>query len=215
MRIDIITLFPDAFDNAFSYSIVKRAKDKSIVDINIHNLRDWAKDSYNTVDDKPYGGGVGMILKVDIIDSAVSDIKNKNPEAKVILLSPKGDVFIQDKAKKLSENKGLIILCGHYEDFDQRIYENIADEVISIGEYVLTGGEIPAMVLVDSITRLLPGTLGKDESSKDESFSEPGYIEYPQYTRPDTYKGWDIPEVLKSGDHAKIEKWKKENSKIR
>lgn len=204
------------FTGPFDFSITKRAQDKSVVKINIHNLRDWATDKYKSVDDRPYGGGPGMILRVDIVDSAISSIKN--PESRIILLDAGGEKFTQVKAVQLSKAKNLIIICGHYEGVDHRVHEHLADEVISIGDYVLSGGEIPAMVLVDSIVRLLPGSLGNPESIKEESHSLPSSIqhpasnpEYPQYTRPEEYKGWKVPEVLLSGDHKKIENWRRKS----
>ncbi len=210
MKIDIITLFPDMFKGPFDASIIKRAESKGLIDIKVHNLRDWGETDRKNVDDRPYGGGVGMVLRVDIIDAALKDIKTK--DSKVILLDATGERFTQGKAKKLSNTKHLILIAGHYEGVDHRVHEHLVDEVISIGDYVLTGGEIPSMVLVDSIIRLLPGVLGKDESSADESHKEPGYLEYPQYTRPDKYGKWGVPKVLLSGNHAEIKKWRAERT---
>jgi tRNA (guanine37-N1)-methyltransferase len=210
MKIDILTLFPEMFAGPFDESIIKRAQEKSLVEINIHNLRDWAIDKHSTVDDKPYGGGPGMILRVDVIDKALKALKGKN--TKVILTSAKGETFSQTKAKKLSKAKHLIIIAGHYEGFDQRVYDHLVDEVLSIGNYVLTGGELPAMVITDTIVRLIPRVLGTKESLKEESHSKPGFIEYPQYTRPEDYKGWKVPEILLSGNHAKIEKWRQQKA---
>jgi tRNA (guanine37-N1)-methyltransferase len=210
MKIDILTLFPEMFAGPFNESIVKRAIDSKTLELNIHNLRNWSIDKYKTVDDRPFGGGAGMIMRVDVIDRAVNQLKVKSglKKSKVILLDTKGEIFNQRKAVSLSKLKHLILIAGHYEGLDHRIHEHIADEVISIGEYVLTGGEIPVMVVVDSLARLLPGVI-KEESLKEESYYEAGKQEYPQYTRPAEYKGWKVPEVLLSGNHKEIEKWRK------
>ena len=212
MKIDIITLFPDMFKGPFDASIIKRAESKKLIEVKVHNLRDWGETDRKNVDDRPYGGGVGMVLRVDIIDKALKAIKKKG--SKVILLDATGERFTQAKAKKLSKEKHLILIAGHYEGVDHRVHEHLADEVISIGDYVLTGGEIPAMVLTDSIIRLIPGVLGKDESSVEESHKEPGYLEYPQYTRPEVYKAgvgkkWNVPKVLLSGNHKDIDEWRR------
>ncbi len=193
------------FVGPFDFSIIKRAQDKRIVDIKILDIREWATDKYKSVDDKPYGGGAGMIMRVDIIDRAVAAMG----KGKVILLDASGEKFTQKKAVDLSKEEHLILICGHYEGVDHRVHEYIADEVISVGDYVLSGGEIPAMVMVDTIVRLLPGVLGNEESLLEESHNERG-VEYPQYTRPEEYKGWKVPEILLSGDHAKIKKWRAE-----
>lgn len=206
MKIDVLTLFPNMFIEVFNTSIIKRAQSKGLLKIKVHNLRNWGEGERLNVDDRPYGGGVGMILKVDIIDKAVSELKSKN--SKVILLDAAGEKYTQGKAQEFSKFKHIILIAGHYEGVDHRVNEHIADEVVSIGDYVLTGGEIPSMVLVDSVIRLLPGVLGKDESSVDESHKEPGYIEYPQYTRPEKYKNWEVPKVLLSGNHKEIKKWR-------
>ena len=203
MKIDILTLFPKMFSGPFDYSILRRAQDKLLVEIEIHNLRDWATDKYKSVDDRPYGGGAGMIMRVDIIDAAVKAMG----KGKVILLDAGGEKFNQKKAQELSQDEHLIIICGHYEGVDHRVHEHIADEVISIGDYVLSGGEIPAMVVVDTVVRLLPGVLGNEESLLEESHNE-GEIEYPQYTRPEDYNGWKVPKVLLSGNHSEIKKWR-------
>lgn len=215
LKIDVLTLFPEMFEGPFSASIVKRAESKGLIKIKVHNLRDWGETERKNVDDRPYGGGVGMVLRVDIIDRALQDIKLKikgtlrdNQKLKVILLDATGERFTQKKAQELSKIDHLIFIAGHYEGVDHRVHEHLVDEVISIGDYVLTGGEIPAMVLTDSIIRLLPGVLGKDESSADESHKKPGYLEYPQYTRPEKYKKWSVPKVLLSGNHGEIDKWR-------
>ncbi len=196
------------FAGPFDFSILRRAQDKSVVKINIHNLREWSTDKYKSVDDKPYGGGAGMIMRVDIIDKAIASITSKS--GKIILLDAGGEKYTQKKAVQLSKEEHLIIICGHYEGVDHRVHEHIADEVISVGDYVLSGGEIPAMVVVDTIVRLLPGVLGNEKSLEEESFTENRILntEYPQYTRPEEYKGWKVPEILLSGDHAKIKKWR-------
>jgi len=212
MQIDILTLFPEMFKGPLDASILKRAREKSLVKINLHNLRDWAVDKYKSVDDRPYGGGAGMIMRVDIIDKAITDIKSQssNQNSKVILLDAGGEKFSQSKAGYFAKEESLIIICGHYEGVDHRVHEYLADEIISIGDYVLSGGEIPAMVIIDSVVRLLPGVLGNPESLAEESFSQiSNDIEYPQYTRPEEYKGWKVPEVLLSGNHKSIQEWKK------
>jgi len=206
MKIDIVTIFPEMFKGPFEESIVKRAKDKGLVEIKIHNLRDWASDNRRTVDSSPYGGGAGMVMRVDVIDRAVSALKVKG--SRVVLLDTRGQVFNQQKAKELSQIKQIILIAGHYEGIDHRVYEHIADEVISIGEFVLTGGELPAMVVVDSLVRLVPGVLGNQESLAEESYNEEGVLEYPQYTRPEEYRGWRVPEILLSGNHKKIKDWR-------
>ena len=214
MKIDILTLFPEMFKGPFDTSMLKKAQDKSLVEINIHNLRKWALDKHKTVDDRPFGGGPGMILRVDIIDKALQEIKITKKNSKIILLSARGEKYTQQKAQMLSKHKHLILLCGHYEGVDERVSQYLVDEEISIGDYILTGGEIPAMVLVDSIVRLVPGVLNPD-SLLEESFLlttnnqlPTTNAEYPQYTRPENYKGWKVPEVLLSGNHKEIEKWK-------
>lgn len=212
MKIDVLTLFSPMFSGPFEFSMVKRAIDKKILDLKITDLREFATDKYKSVDDKPYGGGAGMIMRVDIIDSAITNFKSQASNPKVILLDAGGKKFTQKKAKELSLCDHLIILCGHYEGVDHRVHEHLADEVISIGDYVLSGGEIPAMVLIDSITRLLPGVLGNPDSLAEESHNTKE-VEYPQYTRPEIYKDWKVPKVLLSGDHKKIKLWRQSPSK--
>ncbi len=211
MQIDILTLFPKMFEGPLTESIIKRAADKKLVEIKIHDLRNWGEGVRRNVDDHSYGGGPGMIIRVDVIDKALQDLKSLVISHKpyVILLDATGAKYTQTKAKEFSKLDRLILIAGHYEGVDHRVHEHLVDEVISIGDYVLTGGEIPAMVVADSVVRLLPGALGKDESTADESHKEPGYLEYPQYTRPEEYKGWRVPRVLLSGDHKEIEKWRK------
>ena len=215
MRIDILTIFPEMFSGPFEESMVKRAREDGKVEIKIHNLRDWSEDKHKSVDDRPYGGGAGMVMRVDIIDRALGDLKlkMKNEKCKVVLMSAKGKNYTQQDAKAYTQLEQLILIAGHYEGVDERVAKFLVDEELRIGDYVLTGGELPAMVVVDSVVRLLPGVLGNEKSVKEESHSEPGYLEYPQYTRPEEYKGWKVPEVLLGGNHAEIEKWRGENSK--
>ncbi len=221
MRIDIITLFPKMFSGPFDESIVKRAVDKKLVEIHITNLRDFAIDKRGTVDDKPYGGGVGMVLRPEPIFEAVTNIKKtmKQLSGRTILLSASGKQYNQKKALEFSKIDQLILICGHYEGVDQRVVDHLANEEISIGDYVLTGGEIPAMVIVDSVIRLLPGVLTKSDATKHESFSPSLEIptakllvEYPQYTRPQEFHGFKVPEVLLSGHHKDIEKWRQDQA---
>jgi tRNA (guanine37-N1)-methyltransferase len=221
MKIDILTLFPEMFVGPFSESILKRAQDKSLVQLNVHNLRDWAENKHKMVDDKPYGGGAGMVLMVEPIYNALKDLKtNKHKNQKTILLSPQGQVFNQQKAKELSDFEHLILIAGHYEGFDERIRENLIDEEISIGNYVLTGGELPAMVIADTIIRLIPGVLGDSESLSDETHSQltetaksiSTNIKYPVYTRPENFKGWKVPDILLSGHHKEIKEWRENKS---
>lgn len=206
MKIDILTLFPNMFKGPFDESIIKRGQEKGIIEINIHNLRQWGLTERKTVDGRPYSGGPGMVLRVDVVDSALKKLKKKG--SKVVVLDATGETFTQKVAQNLSKEKHLILISGHYEGIDHRVHEKLADKVISIGNYVLTGGEIPAMVVTDSIVRLIPGVVGKEESIKDESHSKKDYLEYPQYTRPENYKGWKVPKVLLSGNHAEVKKWR-------
>lgn len=212
MKFDVLTLFPEMFAGVFSKSVIGRAVEKKIIEINYHLMRKWAWNNYGSVDDRPYGGGVGMLIRVDVIDKAIKEIRDKKPETRIILLSAKGKKFCQTEARRLSQEKNIMLICGHYEGFDQRVSE-LVDEEISIGDYILSGGEIPAMVVIDTVTRLLPGVLGKDESSQEESFSKEGELEYPQYTRPAEYKGKRVPSVLKSGDPKKIKEWQQKRVK--
>ena len=203
MHISILTLFPDMFRGPFDQSIIKRAIDKNQIMISYINIRDFAADTYKTVDGHPYGGGVGMILRVDVVDRALKSI----PKGYTILLDAGGETYTQSKAKNLSTMDHLILICGHYEGVDQRI-RSLVDEEISIGDYVLTGGEIPTMVLTDSIVRLIPGVLAKPEATIHESHTE-AFLEYPQFTEPQTYNGQTVPPVLLSGNHQKIDEWRK------
>jgi tRNA (guanine37-N1)-methyltransferase len=207
MKFTILTLFPEMFDGPFDSSIIKRAKMQGKISIDFINIRDFAIDKHKSVDDHPYGGGPGMILRVDVIDKALKKLKGKK-----VLLDPTGLKYAQSKAREYSKLEHLILVSGHYEGVDARIDE-LVDEKISIGDYVLTGGEIPAMVIVDSITRLLPGVLKKEEATQSESFTQDGVLEYPQYTRPKSYKGKKVPDILISGDHKKIAAWRASHRK--
>lgn len=209
MKIDILTLFPESFENILNISILKRAREKGLVEIQIFNIRDFSHDKHKRVDDYPYGGGTGLVLKPEPLFNAIEHIKNK--DSKVIYLSPQGKVYNQKLAYLLSKEKHLILLCGHYEGVDQRVIDHLVDEEISIGDYILTGGELPAMVLIDSIVRLIPGVLGSFESIMNESFSE-GLLEYPQYTRPRVYRDLKVPEILLSGNHGEIKKWRRKKA---
>jgi tRNA (guanine37-N1)-methyltransferase len=210
MKIDIITLFPDMFAGPFDMSMIWKAREHKLVDIRLHDLREFGLGSRRTVDDTPYGGGDGMLLKPEPMVAAIESVKKDNPGARVIVLSPQGKRFDQATARQLAQTTGLILLAGHYEGFDERILD-YADEELSIGDYVLTGGELPAMVLVDAVVRLIPGVLGGEQSAHVESFSD-GLVEYPQYTRPVEFRGAAVPEVLQNGHHAEIEKWRNEQA---
>ena len=207
MKFDVLTLFPEMFEN-LKQSIIGRAQEKELIDINLINIRDFSKDKHKKVDDTPYGGGAGMVMMPDVVYDAYKSVQTD--DAKVIYMTPQGNRLDQKKVESLSKENHLIILCGHYEGIDQRVIDKIVDEEISIGDYVLTGGEIPAMVLIDSISRYVKGVL-KEESIKEESFSN-GLLEYPQYTRPEVFEGERVPEVLLSGNHQNIDKWRKEKS---
>lgn len=215
MNFHIISIFPDIFDSYFSESIIGKAKEKGLINISVYNLRDYTEDRHRTVDDTPYGGGAGMVMKVGPIFRAVEDIKKKigsDRKVRVILFAAKGEKYDQNDSKRLVDYDDIIFICGRYEGIDERVIENIADEEISIGEYVLTGGELPAMILVDSISRHIPGVLGNPESLTEESYGEIG-LEYPQYTKPEEFNNWRVPGVLLSGNHQEIDKWRKEHSK--
>ncbi len=207
MQFNIITIFPDIFESYFSKAMVKRAQLKEIIDIKFTDLRHFAENKYKSVDDTPYGGGAGMVLKIEPIYKALKSIKRKK-KCRVILFSARGKTLTQKDLRRLRKYDQLIMICGRYEGVDNRVAEKLVDEEISIGNYVLTGGEIPAMILIDGITRLLPGVLGNLESPKDESFSKENESEYPQYTKPEKFKNWKVPEVLLSGHHGKITDWR-------
>jgi tRNA (guanine37-N1)-methyltransferase len=212
MKIDVLTIFPEMFEKVFGTSIIGRATGTGIVDIKVHNLRDWSDDNYKSVDDRPFGGGAGMVMRVDVVDRAIQELKNSGTQGiktKIILLDTKGKMYNQKAADTLKNEEHLILIAPHFEGIDQRVHENLVDDVYSIGPYVLSGGELPVMVIVDSIVRLLPGSLGNPESLDEESYSDKFDVEYPQYTRPAEYKGWKVPEILLSGDHKKIAEWRK------
>ena len=219
MRIDIITLFPEICRAPLNESMMKRAQENGVLELRIHNLRDWTNDKHHVVDDAPFGGGQGMVMKPEPIFVAVEEIRDResrieNRESKVILMSPAGRRFDQRMAEQFSRESHLIIVCGHYEGVDHRVIEHLIDEEVSIGDYVLTNGAIAAVVLVDAIVRLIPGVLGDEQSAQDDSFRE-GLLETPQYTRPAEFRGWKVPEILLSGNHAQIAAWRKEQSKKR
>jgi tRNA (guanine37-N1)-methyltransferase len=210
MRIDILTLFPPLFEAPFSFGIFKRAVDRGLVQVNVVDIRGYTHDKHHTADDYPYGGGAGMVLKPGPIFEAVEAVRAVAKSApRVVLLTPQGRTFSQDIAVELAREDHLVFICGHYEGVDERVGEHLADDEISIGDYVLTGGELPAMVVTDAVVRLLPGVLGSEESPRDDSHAD-GLLEYPQYTRPADFRGWPVPEVLVSGDHGRIARWRRE-----
>jgi tRNA (guanine37-N1)-methyltransferase len=216
MRIDILTLFPDICRAPLSASMMKRAQESGAIDLRIHNLRDWTSDKHHVVDDAPFGGGQGMVMKPEPIFAAVEDLQSKieNRKSKIVLMSPTGRKFDQKVAMEFSEESHLIIICGHYEGVDHRVIEHLVDAEISIGDYVLTNGAIAAVILVDAVVRLLPGVLGDEQSAVDDSFSG-GLLEGPQYTRPSDFRGWKVPDILLSGNHGAIAKWRKEQARQR
>lgn len=207
LAIDVITLFPQLFESPLKESIIKIAQEKKKVAITIHNLRDFTHDRHKTADDKPFGGGPGMLMKPEPIFECIEHIRKKRPQSRVIFLTPQGKPLKQAMLHTFAEKDGLIFLCGHYEGIDQRVRDSLVDEEISIGDYVLTGGEIPALCLIDGIIRLLPGVLGNSKSIEHESF-QTGELEYPQYTRPREYRGMRVPEILVSGNHKQVEQWR-------
>lgn len=224
LRIDILTLFPQMFSGPLTESVLKRAQEKKILEINITNIRDFATDIHKTVDDSPYGGGPGMVMRVDVLDHALQHIVNEGQKITkskphIILMTPQGETFTQTLAGTLSHNNWLVIICGHFEGYDERI-RSLVNQEISIGDYVLTGGEIPALVVIDSVSRLIPGTIGKNESTHEESFSyqhssnfkNSRILEYPHYTRPEVYKDSSVPNILLSGNHGEIAKWRQEQA---
>lgn len=222
MKIDIVTLFPEMFTNVFAASILGKAREQGIVQLNTVDFRDYADNKHRTVDDYPYGGGAGMVLQPGPIFAAVGALLPEEGASKrsprIIMLSPQGEVFSQQKAHELADEEHLILLCGHYEGFDERIREHLVTDELSIGDYVLTGGEIPAMVIMDSVVRLLPGVLGNEQSALADSFSTGGdmpLLEHPHYTRPEEFRGWRVPDVLLSGHHANIHKWRHQQSLLR
>lgn len=215
MHIDILTLFPEMFEGPFDASIIKRAREKGLVTIGYINIRDYSQNKHNTVDDTPYGGGAGMVMAAGPVFEAVDHIKSSRPgTGKLIYLSPAGRKLNQQTVRELSGEERLILLCGHYEGMDQRVRDELVDDEISIGDYVLTGGELPAMVLVDAVVRLIPGVLGETASAEEESFSD-GLLEYPHYTKPREYRGLPVPEVLLNGHHEQIRLWRRRQSLLK
>lgn len=208
MRFDILTIFPEIFRSPFEHSILKRAREAGLIEINLVNIRDFAVDKHRTTDDYPYGGGSGMVMKPEPIAKALRHAEEVGGKGRVILLSPAGKRFDQGIARRLSTEKHLVFICGRYEGIDERVRKRFVDEELSIGDYILTGGEFPAMVIVDAVSRLIPGVLGCSESSEDESFSA-DMLEYPQYTRPPDFEGMKVPEVLLSGHHADVARWRR------
>lgn len=213
MKIDYLTLFPEMFEGVLNHSILKRAQDKGIINVNTINFRDYAVNKHNQVDDYPFGGGQGMVLKPEPVFNAMKDIQH-NDETRVILMCPQGRPFTQKIAQELSSTEHIVFICGHYEGYDERIREHLVTDEISMGDYVLTGGELPAMTMTDAIVRLIPGVLGNQQSHQDDSFSD-GLLEFPQYTRPREFQGMTVPDVLLSGNHAHIEKWRYKQKLIR
>jgi tRNA (guanine37-N1)-methyltransferase len=212
MRIDILTLFPGMFAGPFDESIVARARAAGIVDLCVHNLREWTSDRHRTADDYPYGGGAGMVLKPEPLFAAIESLRGEGEHrGHVVLMTPQGEVFRQRIAADLALREHLVLVCGHYEGVDERVREHAVDQELSVGDYVLSGGELPAMVVVDAVVRLLPGALGSPESAAEESHSA-GLLEYPQYTRPAEFRGWRVPEVLLSGNHGAIARWRREQA---
>jgi tRNA (guanine37-N1)-methyltransferase len=212
MKIDVLTLFPGMFTGPLDESIIKRAREAGLLDLAIHNLRDYAHNRHKTVDDRPFGGGPGMLLKPEPIFEAVEGLAGEKTQ--VILLSPSGRSFSQAIARELAQREHLLLVSGHYEGFDERVREQLADDELSIGDYILTNGALPVMVVIDAVTRLLPGVLGDEASAQQDSFSD-GLLEYPQYTRPAEFRGMKVPEVLLSGNHAQIAQWRAEQSRLR
>jgi tRNA (guanine37-N1)-methyltransferase len=212
MRIDVLTLFPELFSGPLDVSMVGRARERGLLDLRIHNLRDWTHDRHKTVDDRPFGGGPGMVLKPEPIFEAVESLGAGDP--RVVLMTPAGRKFDQAAATEMARQPHLLLLCASYEGVDERVVETLVDDEVSIGDYVLTNGGLPAMVVIDAITRLIPGVLGDQESALDESFSH-GLLEYPHYTRPAEFRGMKVPEILLSGHHAEIEKWRAEQARLR
>ncbi len=208
IHFDIISLFPEMFEGPFQESILDRAREEGLLNVRLHNLRDYTLNKHGKVDDTPFGGGAGLVMNIEPIDRALQAIKQDRPQAYTVLMAPSGKRFDQKKAKELAEKSQIILICGRYEGVDERVAENLVDEQLSIGDFVLSGGEMAAMVLVDAVTRLVPGVVGDPASLEEESF-ENGLLEYPQYTRPRDYKGSEVPEVLVSGDHKKIKEWQR------
>lgn len=214
MKIDVLTLFPGMFAGPLDESIVKRARNAGKLELGVHNLRDYAHDRHKTVDDRPFGGGPGMVLKPEPLFEAVEALTAGPAPVRVVLMCPSGRVFTQAVARELVQHERLLLICGSYEGFDERIREGLADDELSVGDFVLTNGALPAMIVIDAVTRLIPGVLGDDESALDESFSQ-GLLEYPHYTRPAEFRGMKVPEILLSGNHAEIARWRAEQARQR
>ena len=215
MRVDVLTLFPGAFVGPLDVSIIKRAREDGLLELQVHDIREHALDRHRSVDDTPFGGGQGMVMRIDVLDRALEHVQSlANQRGLVVFLSPQGEKLDDTLVRELATNERLVLVCGRYEGVDERFVEHCVDREISIGDYILTGGELPAMVLIDAVARHIPGALGDEVSPEDESFVD-GLLEHPQYTRPAEYKGWTVPEILLSGHHAKIEKWKKEQREVR
>ncbi len=211
IKFDVLSIFPEMFASPLNFSLLKKAQEKSILNICLHDIRNWADDKHKMTDDAPYGGGCGMVMKVEPVEKALAAIRSPEDDSLVVLMTPQGKTFNQKIAAQLAEKKQIIIICGRYEGVDERIREHLVDWEISIGDYILTGGELAALVLIDAVSRLIPDVLGNPESTLGESFSH-NLLEYPQYTRPAEYKGWKVPDVLLSGNHAQIELWHKRES---
>jgi len=214
MQVDVLTLFPEMFTGVLDCSIIGRARQRDLVDIKLHNIRDYTEDMHHTADDYPYGGGAGMVMKPEPIFKAAADVIQDGKDIPVILLTPRGRLLTQKIVEELSSHDRLVLICGHYEGIDERVADHLATDQISIGDYVLSGGEVAAMVIIDSIVRLIPGAIGSEESVMQESHND-GLLEYPQYTRPPDYKGWEVPPVLLSGNHAEIARWRRQQGLLR
>lgn len=214
LRFDVFTLFPEVFEPYLQTSILQRARQRGLLEVSLHNIRDWTHDKHHVTDDEPYGGGGGMVMKPEPVFAAVEGVLGSPPACPVILLDPQGRLFTQKVAQELAQQPRLALLCGRYEGIDERIRQHLVTDEISIGDYVLTGGELPALVLIDAIARLVPGVLGDPEGAWDDSHAS-GLLEYPHYTRPAEFRGWGVPEVLVSGDHAKVARWRREQSLLR
>jgi tRNA (guanine37-N1)-methyltransferase len=211
IRFDILSVFPEMFESPLNHSILKRAQENGMVEIHLHNIRDYAEDKHRMTDDAPYGGGGGMVMKVEPIDKALTLIAPSRDNALVVLLTPQGETFNQKIAEEMSRHLRIVLVCGHYEGVDERVRGHLVDREISIGDFILTGGELSAMVIIEVVARLIPGVLGNNDSASNDSFST-GLLEYPQYTRPGSYRDWQVPEVLVSGNHREIDSWRRKES---
>ncbi len=208
IKFDILSIFPEMFESPLNFSLLKKAQEKGLLNICLHDIREWADDKHKMTDDAPYGGGCGMVMKVEPVEKALNAIRSPENNSIVVLMTPQGEVLNQNIAAQLAGKRQIIIICGRYEGVDERIRTHLVDQEISIGDYILTGGELPALVLIDTVSRFIPDVLGNPQSTQSESFSN-DLLEYPQYTRPAQYKGWNVPDVLLSGNHAQIENWRK------